>query len=80
MNKERFAARLIIARRLAQELSEPAERILALTNRYTRALYDVDAGVRAIINNAPRELRCRSFSGVGMENLRRDNSHASADY
>ena len=50
-----FAARLIIARRVPQELSEPAERILALTNRYTRALYDVDAGVRAIINNAPRD-------------------------
>lgn len=51
-----YAARLAVARRLAQELSAPADRVVELANRYTKSLYEVDAGIRTIIANAPAEI------------------------
>jgi methyl-accepting chemotaxis protein len=52
-----FAARLAVARRLAQELSAPADRVAELANRYTKSLYEVDAGIRTVIAHAPAEIR-----------------------
>jgi hypothetical protein len=52
-----FAARLAVARRLAQKLSAPADRVVELANRYTKSLYEIDAGIRTIIAHAPTELR-----------------------
>jgi TIR domain len=52
-----FAARLAVSRKLAQDLSEPASRLLELANTYTKSLYDVDRGVTTIIRHAPEEIR-----------------------
>jgi hypothetical protein len=44
-----FAGRLSVIRRVAQQLSEPADRIMSYGNRFTSQLYEVDAGLRTII-------------------------------
>lgn len=44
-----FAGRLTVARSLAQELSEPADRMIECGNLFATQLSVVDAGVRAII-------------------------------
>jgi len=51
-----FAARLTAARRLAKELQEPAMRIDNLGEQFARQLYEVDRGVRVIIERAPGEV------------------------
>lgn len=48
-----FAARLAIARKLSQELNEPAERIWSYSNEFASQLHDVDLGMRAMIAHAP---------------------------
>jgi TIR domain len=52
-----FAARLPVIRRLAQDLSAPADHLLELANRYTKTLYEVDYGIRAVIAHAPTEVK-----------------------
>jgi hypothetical protein len=51
-----FAARLTAARRLAKELEGPAQRIENLGEQFARQLYEVDQGVRVIIERAPGEV------------------------
>jgi len=52
-----FAGRLAVSRKLAQDLSGPADRLLELANSYTASLYDVDRGITALIRNAPEEIK-----------------------
>jgi hypothetical protein len=52
-----IAARLTVARQLAQKLKAPAEGIRAYGNKFTSRLHDVDEGVRVIIQRAPEEIR-----------------------
>ncbi len=56
-NGKGFAARLIIARQLASQLSEPIERIWSLSNIFASQLHDVDVGFRIIIEQAPSEIK-----------------------
>jgi len=50
--KKGFAGRLVVARQLARDLTEPASRIHALGNDFTTQLHAVDDGIRAIIEVA----------------------------
>jgi hypothetical protein len=68
-----FAARLIVARRTANRLSEPTEHIWSLGNVYASQLHSVDAGFRIIIERAPLEIKedpdaksnfCKFFEAV----------------
>lgn len=68
-----FGARLIVARRLARQLAEPAEQVWSLGNDFAAQLHDVDEGFRAIIEHVPGEVRlspsakpavCRFFAEV----------------
>jgi len=52
-----FAARLVIARRVAHQLSEPVEHIWSLSNKFVSQLHDVDEGFRTIIERAPAEIK-----------------------
>jgi hypothetical protein len=52
-----FAARLIIARRVAQQLTKPTEHIWSLSNMFVSQLHDVDEGVRILIERAPLEIQ-----------------------
>lgn len=52
-----FAGRLVAARRVAQSLNGPTERIWSLGNEFTSQLHQIDPGVRAIIEQAPSEIR-----------------------
>lgn len=52
-----FAARLAISRKLAQDMSAPADRILSLANTYTASLYDADRGVTTFIRHEPEEIK-----------------------
>lgn len=51
-----IAARLTIARQVAQKLSEPADRIYALGSRFASQLHDVDDGLRVLFERAPAEI------------------------
>lgn len=51
------AARLTIARRLAHDLAEPAERIYSLGNKFTSELHAVDDGLRVVFQRAPAEVQ-----------------------
>jgi len=55
-NGKGFAARLIIARKLSRQLSDPAERIWTASNKFATQLHEVDEGVRIVINQAPMEI------------------------
>jgi hypothetical protein len=44
-----FAGRIVVARRLAAQLAPITRRMAELGNEYTAHLYDVDAGVRAML-------------------------------
>ena len=57
-----FAARLVIARRVAQRLGEPTERIWSFGNEFARQLHAVDEGFRAIIDRIPEEIRANPSS------------------
>lgn len=68
-----FAARIVVARRIARQLVEPSERIWSSGNEYVSHLNDVDDGFRAIIEKAPSEIQenpsskeelCTFFSAV----------------
>ncbi len=50
---QRTSVKLAIVRSLADNLSEPAKAIIALGNDFVSQLYQVDSGVRAIIDEAP---------------------------
>jgi hypothetical protein len=52
-----FAARLLIARKVAHRLSGPVDHILLSGNEFTSQLHDVDAGIRVIIHQAALEVR-----------------------
>lgn len=52
-----FAARLLVARKLARQLSEPAEHIWSLGNDFASQLHEVDQGFRAIIERADPEVQ-----------------------
>lgn len=52
-----FAARLLVARRVARQLAEPAERVWSLGNDFASQLHEIDVGVRAIIEHAVAEVR-----------------------
>lgn len=64
-----FQARLIVARRVARQLAEPAERICVSGNEFTTHLHDVDQGFRAIIARAPIEARDDPASRAGFCNF-----------
>jgi hypothetical protein len=51
-----FAARIIVSRTIASKLSEPAERILLLSNEFASQLNNVDEGFRVIIELAPAQI------------------------
>lgn len=51
-----FAGRLTVSRKLAQDLSGPADRILELSNSYTASLYDADNAIRTLITRGPAEV------------------------
>jgi len=51
-----FAGRVLITRRLAHHLSEPAERVWSLGNDYASQLHDIDQGLRVIIKGASEEI------------------------
>lgn len=52
-----FAARLIVVRRMARQLMEPAERIWSLSSKFASQFHDVDGGFRALIERAPTEIQ-----------------------
>jgi hypothetical protein len=52
-----FASRLLIARKVARRLAEPAERILTASNEFASQFNDVDVGIRAMIEAAGAELK-----------------------
>jgi hypothetical protein len=51
-----IAARLTIARQVAQKMAEPAERIFTLGNQFASQLHDVDEGLRILIERASSEI------------------------
>ena len=52
-----FGARLVVFRKLARLMGEPAERIWSLGNQFASQLHEVDAGIRIIIETAPTEMQ-----------------------
>jgi hypothetical protein len=50
------AGRLVVARKLAQGLAGPADRIFELANKYASRAYEVDAAIRTLIAAAPGEI------------------------
>lgn len=54
--KHAAAARLLIARKVARRLSEPAERIWGSANAFVSHLHEANQGICAIIERAPDEV------------------------
>lgn len=52
-----FAGRLIVARKLARQLSEPAERVWSSGNVFVSQLHAVDEGVRVLIERVAAEVQ-----------------------
>ena len=52
-----FAARILVARKTARQLSEPVERVWSLGNEFASQLHQVDDGVRVIIERAAAEVQ-----------------------
>ena len=52
-----FAARLLVARKVARLLSEPVDRIWSFGNDFASQLHEVDQGVRLLIERAPIEVK-----------------------
>lgn len=50
-----MAARLTVLKKLATNFREPAAKILDLGAQFTAQLFEVDQGIRAVIEQAPRE-------------------------
>jgi hypothetical protein len=51
-----FSARLVVARKIASRISDPTEKIWALSNKFASQVHDVDAGIRTIIEHTPKEI------------------------
>jgi hypothetical protein len=51
-----FAARLLVARKVARLLSEPVERIWSFGNEFASQLHEVDQGVRLLIERSSVEV------------------------
>lgn len=51
-----FAARLLVARRIARQLSDPVERIRSFGSEFLSQLHEVDQGFRTIIEHAASEI------------------------
>lgn len=51
-----YAARLLVARKLVPQLTDPVARIQSGANQFVSQLHDVDEGIRVIIGQAPEEL------------------------
>jgi TIR domain len=68
-DQQGFAGRLAVSRKLAQDLSAPAERVLELANSYTTSLYEADTATRMIIAQAPAEIRDNPADVPGWEEL-----------
>jgi hypothetical protein len=49
--------RLAIAKELAQNLTQPADRFFQLANEYASQMYDADRGTRTLISLAPDEIK-----------------------
>jgi hypothetical protein len=64
--------RLAVARELAQNITQPSERIFVLANKYSAQMYDIDPSVRTLISMAPEAIKeeggrdavCTFFDGV----------------
>ena len=52
-----FSHRLLIARRLAEQLRDPTDKISSFGNQFASQLHDVDSGIRVMIARAPAEVR-----------------------
>ena len=52
-----FAGRLLIARKLTRQLSEPAERVWSFGNEFASQLHEVDEGIRVLIERASAEVQ-----------------------
>jgi TIR domain len=52
-----FAARVLVARKVARLLAEPVERVWSLGNEYVSQLHEVDQGFRTIIERSTLELQ-----------------------
>jgi hypothetical protein len=52
-----FASRLVVARQLSLQLTDPTEHICTLSNEYASQLHKVDEGLRIIIERAPIEIK-----------------------
>ncbi len=50
-----FAARIVVARRIAKRLEEPTEGVWTAGNRFASQIHAIDIGVRIIIGQAPIE-------------------------
>jgi hypothetical protein len=76
-----FAARLSIARRAANRLNEPAERVYSLGSQFATQLHTVDDAFRLIIESAPPETADNPQTRRGFCEFFRvvRNLHASAE-
>lgn len=52
-----FTGRLVIARQMSQQLDEPVEHILKLSNKFSTQIHNVDEGFRIIIDQAFSEIK-----------------------
>ncbi len=52
-----FAARLLVARKVARQLAEPAERVWSFGNEFASQLHEVDQGFRTIIERVALEVQ-----------------------
>jgi hypothetical protein len=68
-----FASRLIVARQLSLQLTDPTERICSLSNEYASQLHNIDEGFRILIERSPIEIKenpkskdnfCELFKGL----------------
>jgi hypothetical protein len=73
-----FAARLVISRKLAKQLAEPAERMSLAADAYISQLHAIDDGLRILIERAPAEASddpdvaksaCTLFQSIRQMNL-----------
>lgn len=64
-----FAARLLVARRMARQLIEPTERIWSFSNEFASQFHEVDEGFRAIIERAPTEVQQSPESEIAICNF-----------
>ncbi len=60
-----FSHRVLVARRLARDLSGPTDKISMLANQFTSQLHDVDEGLRTIIEHARVEIQENPQSNKG---------------